>query len=181
MQVTVTGRNIEMTDALKKYAEEKVQRVKKYTNTAIDAHVILTVEKFRQRAEVIINTNGFKIRGEEETEDMYSSIDKVMSKIERQVRKHKEKIWALKSKQYEKEVNIKMDVIAKESIEEFGDIPHRIIKTKNFAYKPMSVDEAAMQMDLLEYEFLVFRNSTNEKISVVYKRKDDNYGLIEPE
>lgn len=181
MQVTVTGRNIEMTDALKKYAEEKVQRVKKYTNAAIDAHVILTVEKFRQRAEVIINTNGFKIRGEEETEDMYSSIDKVMSKIERQVRKHKEKIWALKSKQYEKEVNIKMDVIAKESIEESGDIPHRIIKTKNFAYKPMSVDEAAMQMDLLEYEFLVFRNSTNEKISVVYKRKDDNYGLIEPE
>jgi putative sigma-54 modulation protein len=188
MQVTVTGRNIEMTDALKKYAEEKVQRVRKYLNTALDAHIILAVEKFRQKAEVTINANGLKIHGEEETEDMYSSIDRVMDKIERQVRKHKERIWALKSKQHEKDVNIKLNVIARESIEEYplqtsegGGFTHKIIKTMNFAYKPMSIEEAAMQMDLLGYDFLMFRNSTNDKISVVYKRKDDNYGLIEAE
>ncbi|MBI3600776.1 MAG: ribosome-associated translation inhibitor RaiA [Nitrospinae bacterium] len=181
MQITVTGRNIEMTDALKKYAEEKVQRVKKYIHTTIDAHVILAVEKFRQKAEVTINVNGFKIYGEEETEDMYSSIDKVMDKIERQVRKHKERIWAVKSKQHEKDVNIRMNVIARESIEEPSDTPHRIIKTRNFAYKPMPTEEAAMQMDLLGYEFLIFRNSMNDKINVIYKRKDGNYGLIEPE
>lgn len=181
MQVTVTGRNIEMTDALKKYAEEKVQKVKKFLNTTIDAHVILAVEKFRQKAEVTINANGVKIHGEEVTEDMYSSIDKVMDKIDRQVRKHKERIWALKNKQHEKDVNIKMDIISRESIEDVGDTPHQIIKTRSFAYKPMSVDEAAMQMDLLGYGFLVFRNSNNGKINVLYKRKDDNYGLIEPE
>lgn len=181
MQVTVTGRNIEMTEALKKYAEEKVQKVKKYLHTSIDAHIILAVEKFRQKAEVTINANGVKIHGEEETEDMYSSIDKVMDKIERQVRKHKERIWALKSKQHERDVNIKMNVIAKESLEESADSLHRIIKTQNFPYKPMSVEEAAMQMDLLGYEFLVFRNSTNEKVNVIYKRKDGNFGLIEPE
>ena len=98
MQISITGRNIEVTEPLRNYSEEKVRRVKKYIHSLINVHIILTVEKFRQKAEITISADGIKIHGTEETEDMYSSIDKVMDKIEAQARKYKEKLQTSKNK-----------------------------------------------------------------------------------
>jgi putative sigma-54 modulation protein len=116
MQISVTGRNIELTEPLKNYAEEKVKRAKKYIHSIIDAHIILTVQKFRQIAEVTISGDGIKIHGEEESEDMYSSIDMVMDKIEAQARKHKEKIRRPKTKDSIREPGTESVTVAEEEI-----------------------------------------------------------------
>lgn len=178
MQVLVTFRHMDTSDALKTYAEEKIARIKKYLPDPIDVHVILSVEKIRHHAEITIVTNHITIFAEDETLDMYSAIDSVIDKIERQVKKYKDKITRKKVHHNSKVANLRMQVYASDSFE-VDDTP-MIIKNKNFFAKPMSIDEAAMQMDLLHNDFLVFTNDKSEHINVIYKRKDGNYGLIEP-
>lgn len=178
MAVNITFRNLDSSDAIRDYALDRVSRVKKYVESPFDANVVLSVEKFRHIAEITISFDGSTINGQEETEDLYSAIDKVMDKVERQIKKHRGKLMKRKGANKNKSVPYTEEVIAAESSEEEGV---RIVNTESLYAKPMDVEEAVMQLDLSNNDFLVFTNSRSQKINVVYRRKDGNYGLIQPQ
>jgi putative sigma-54 modulation protein len=157
MQVSVTFRKIDASDTLRNYAHEKLYRIKKYVDDPIEAHVVLSVE----------------------TGDMYSAIDMVVDKVEAQIKKYREKLKKRKSDGGTKPLVMKMNILAGESFEE--DRGPEVIKTKQINAKPMDIEEAVMQMDLANSEFLVFTNARTRDINVIYRRRDGNYGLIEPE
>jgi putative sigma-54 modulation protein len=171
---------MEASEPVRAYLEEKVSRIKKYIEEPIDAQAVLSVsKKIRHSAEVTIVAKGITIKGSEETNDMYAAIDAVVDKLERQLKRYKEKLKNHKplpgaARQVEK------TILAAESIDEGTGEPV-IIRSQSFSIKPMAVEEAVMQMDLLNKEFLVFTDATSEEINVVYRRKDGNYGLIVPE
>ena len=179
MQVSVTFRKIDASDTLRNYAQEKLYRIKKYVEDPIEAHVVLSVEKFRHIAEVSINANGLRLNGQEETGDMYSAIDMVVDKVEAQIKRYRHRLKKRKSDGGPKPLLMRMNVLASESFEE--DQEPQIIKTKQINAKPMDIDEAVMQMELANSEFLVFTNAKTQNINVIYRRRDGNYGLIEPE
>lgn len=179
MQITTTFRHMESSDALKSYAAEKLDRVQKYIDEPIVAQVFLTVEKIRHIAEVTITARGITIKASEETNDMYAALDAVIDKIERQLRRYKERIKDHKPAAESEERKVKKTILTAESIEQQQEPV--IIKSKTFSIKPMSVEEAVMQMDLLHKDFLVFTDAATEDINVIYRRKDGNYGLIEPQ
>ncbi|ADL08343.1 ribosome hibernation-promoting factor, HPF/YfiA family [Thermosediminibacter oceani] len=178
MKVTVSGKNFEVTPALREYAEKKIGKLGRHfnhlNNDNLEAQVTLHVEKDRHIVEVTIPVNDIILRGEEETQDMYSSIDLVVDKLNRQIEKYKTKL----TKALRKNSN-KNDAVVESEIPEENE--PRIVKVKRFAVKPMSVDEAVLQMDLLGHDFFVFVNAETDEINVVYKRKDGDYGLIVPE
>lgn len=179
MQVTVTFRHMDSSDPIRTYAEEKVGRMKKYIDEPIDAHVVLSVDsKIRHLAEVTMVAKGITIKAREATEDMYAAIDAVADKIDRQLKKYKEKIKRHKPLS-EKERRVQKTVVAAQSVEE-GHAEPQIVRTSTFSVKPMSVEEAVMQMDLLHKDFLVFTDSATEELNVVYRRDDGNFGLIAP-
>jgi putative sigma-54 modulation protein len=179
MQITTTFRHMEPSDPLKAYAEEKLERVRKYIDEPIVVEVFLTVQKIRHSAEVTIVAKGITIKAAEESNDMYASLDAVSDKIERQLRRFKERIKAHKPTEGRAR-NVQKSIVEANSIEE-GTKEPVIIKTKSFSMKPMSVEEAVMQMELLHKDFLVYTEQSTDSISVVYRRKDGNYGLIAPE
>jgi putative sigma-54 modulation protein len=193
MRVNVTFRHMEATEPIKEYAQEKVERIKKYFPDPMTAHVVMTTERgYQHVCDVTITLhNGLTLKGRESTEDMYSSIDLVMAKIERQVRRYKEKIRSHKPVSLTT-IPVHEMVLEAESLdrspvgeEEGGEEPAtdsagpRVIRSNKFFAKEMTVDEAVMQMDLLGNEFLVFMNAATKEVNVVYRRKDGNYGLIE--
>jgi putative sigma-54 modulation protein len=169
---------MEPSEPLKSYAEEKLERVKKYIDEPIVAQVFLTVEKIRHSAEVTITAKGITMKAAEETNDMYAAVDAVVDKIERQLRRYKERIKAHKPASDSRERLVRKSIVEAESIEQLKEPV--IIRTKTFSMKPMSVEEAVMQMDLLHKDFLVYTEAASENINVIYRRKDGNYGLIEP-
>lgn len=180
MQIAVTFRHMDTSEALRAYVEEKLARVKKYIEEPIDAQVALSVEKkIRHKAEVAITAKGITIKGSEETNDMYAAIDAMVDKIERQLKRYKEKIKNHKPLTG-RERQVEKTVLAAQSVDE-GQAEPVIIRTHSFPVKPMSVEEAVMQMDLLNKDFLVFTDDRTEDINVVYRRKDGNYGLIVPQ
>jgi putative sigma-54 modulation protein len=179
MQITTTFRHMESSEPLKAYAQEKIEKVQRYIDEPIVVQVFLTVEKIRHLAEITITARGITIKASEETNDMYAAIDAVTDKIERQLRRYKERIKEHKPGAESTARRIKKTVLAAESVE--PRLEPVIIKSNTFSIKPMSVDEAVMQMDLLHKDFLVFTDSTTEDINVIYRRKDGNYGLIEPQ
>ena len=172
MQVMVTFRHVDPTDGLRQYAEDKVQRVHKFLRRPIEAHVILSVEKQRHIAEVQVTANHLNINATEQTGDLYSAIDLAMTKIERQVKKH---VAKYKDRKGPNNVAVGGALAGK------GTGGTSIIRTQRVAVKPMSVDEAMMQLKLLKTDFLLFKNAANDTLNVIYRRKDGNYGLIEPE
>lgn len=178
MQAAVTFRHMEASPALKTYAQERAGRLDKYIDKPMDTQITLSVEKHRQIAEVVINADGIRIAGHESNDDMYAAIDLVMDKIERQVKKYKDKIRTHKPSQG-RELKWRRDIYQPEAFDE--DREPVVVKTENYFVKPMSVDEAAMQMDLGSQEFLVFNNASTQSINVLYRRKDGNYGLIVPQ
>ncbi len=169
MNIIITGRHLELTENLKDYAEGKIKRFKKYLANITEAIVTLSVEKYRHKAEVLLRVNGVMIQAESVTGEMYSSIDDVVEKLERQIKKYKDK-WVSTRKEEDK-------TPASARPEESAP---SIIKKKSFDLKPMNPEEAAMQMDLLDKNFFVFTNASSGNINVLYKRKDGNLGLIEP-
>ena len=180
MQITVTGRHFEITDALRQHIEAKIQKMDRYLESVVDVHVVLSVEKHRHIAEITLQMNGSPIRAIEETHDMYEAVDMTIEKLERQVRKHKEKDRDHKSRGTAKG----SDLIEPEAdVEEdsAASAPKVIRAKKKLAVKPMSSDEAAMQLGLLSDDFLAFLNPESNQLNVMYKRRDGNYGLIEPE
>lgn len=173
MSITVRGKNIEITPALKDYVVKRVSKITKYFDSLGDITAILTVEKGRHMIELTVPINGMMLRGEESTADMYASIDLVVDKIEKQIEKYKTKISRrLKGN------NFKGDLVATTAAEDDGT---KVVKTKRFPIKPMDVEEAILQMNLINHDFFVFTNSESEQANVLYRRKDGNYGLIEPE
>lgn len=178
MKITVKGKNIQVTNALKEHVEKKLRRFDDYFEDEVDAIVTLNVERDRHVAEITIPLNGYIIRGEEVTDDMYASIDLVLDKIDRQLRKYKTR---LSKKIRSKKLADLSFGVASEEVKEAQADDFRIIKTKTFAIKPMDAEEAIMQMNLLGHNFYVFMNADTDHVNVIYKRHDGNYGLIEPE
>lgn len=179
MQITITTRNLEITEPLRHYAEEKIARLQKFVNQITLAHVVLSVEKHRQIAEVTLHVREHTIRGEESSTDLYSAIDLVADKIERQILRYKEKIVEHSGRGSGRSYSTEEMLPAEEGESSLEDGP-RIVKTKRFAMKPLSPDEAAMQMSLLGHNFFVFRNARTQEVNVLYRRRDGDYGLIEP-
>jgi len=191
MQLSVTFRHMDSTDALREYAKEKVERIRKYFPDPIKAHVVLVCDRgYNHTADVMITLhNGLVIKGVETTEDMYSSIDLVMAKIERQVRRYKEKIRSHKGAEgLHGQREIIHSVLAEPAEIEGGKpanghahqaLEPEIIKKSKFFAKPLTPNEAVMQMNLLNNDFLVFTNAASHEVNVVYRRGDGTYGLIE--
>jgi putative sigma-54 modulation protein len=170
---------MEQSDALKTYAEEKLDRVAKYIDEPISVQVYFAVEKkIRHIVEIVITAKGINTKASEATNDMYAAIDAVIDKIERQLKRYKEKIKAHKPTGDERGRQYSKKIFEAESIETSAEPV--IIKAQTGTVKPMSVDEAVMQMDLLNKDFIVFTDSVNNDICVLYRRKDGNFGLIEP-
>ncbi len=177
MQVNVTFRHIDPSIPLKEYAEEKLLRVKKYLEEPIEAHVVLKVEKFRHIAEVSIDSNGIRINGTEETDDMYSALDLLADSIEGQVRKNKEKVRRRKPSNSEKDFMAGSERLGIGSVE--VEREPRVIRTEQVFAKPMDLEEALMQLNLSGGEFMVFTNRNSNRVNVLYRRKDGHFGLIE--
>lgn len=174
MKVKVIGRNVEVTKALKEIVEKKVSRLEKYFKPEVEANVLLSVQKSTHTAEVTIPFNGVILRAEEANGDMYNSVDLVIEKIERQIRKQKTKM----QRKIQGESLI-YGLIPEENNEDEKE--GKVVKTKRFAIKPMATEEAILQMELLGHNFFVYMDDETSEVNVIYKRKDGNYGLIEPE
>ena len=174
MRIKITGRNIELTEGLKAAVEDKLNKLEKYFTPDTEVNVTLSVEKERQKVEVTIPMKGSYIRSEQVSSDMYVSIDLVEEVIERQLRKYKNKIV---DKQ-QAATNFQKEYIDKD-YEEEDEV--KIIRTKKFGIKPMYPEDACVQMELLGHNFFVFYNAETDQVNVVYKRKGNTYGLIEPE
>lgn len=178
MNIIISGKNIEVSDYLRDVVEKKAKKLSRYFKPDTEMHVMLSIERSRHIAEVTILVDGIVLRGEEATGDMYSSIDVVLKKLERQMRKHRTRL----------EKRLRDDAFESETVYEYyddvdetdsEDEPH-IVRTKKIALRPMDIDDAVMQMELLGHSFFVFRNMRNSEVNVLYKRGDGNYGLIEP-
>lgn len=174
MHYIISGKNIDVTEGLKEAIYEKIGKLERYFTDNTEVHVTFSVEKERQKIEVTIPMKGNIIRAEEESTDMYVSIDLVEEIIERQLRKYKNKIVERK----QSGTGLNQAFIEEETTE---DDNIEIIRSKRFAIKPMDPEEACVQMELLGHDFYVFRNSETDEVNVVYKRKKNTYGLIEPE
>ena len=174
MQTSVTFKNLDPSDHLRDYVSEKLNRFDKYLYNPAEASVVLNVEKFRHIAEVNIVGDRLSINGKEETEDMYSAIDMVLDKLEKQIKKNKQKSRARRQGKGKAKSGQPADsLMADETTEQQ-------VMVKNIAYKPMDVEEAIMQLNLVDNSFLVFTNSRSQQVNVLYRRKDGNIGLIQP-
>ena len=175
MKFIISGKNIEVTPALKEMVIKKIGRLEKFFHPNTEVKATMSVEKMRHILEVTISSNGLILRAEESTGDMYTSIDKVVDVIERQIIKNKTRL----------EKKLKAEAIKAEDVSSFADIDEendfRVVRSKKFAIKPMTVEEAILQMNLLGHQFFMFSNSETNQVNLVYKRKDGDYGLIEPE
>ncbi len=189
MKLTVKGRHITLTDALTAYAEEKIGRLGRYLADGARCDLELSTEKnpsiaANQVAEVTIFTKGPVIRAREASPDMYASIDLVADKLERQVKKYRGKLVARSQPTHREAAVLAQGFQLPEEEEEGspqGEVAPRIVKVKQFVAKPMTPEEAALQMELVGHDFFVFTNSESDGTAVVYRRRDGDYGLIEPQ
>lgn len=175
MQTSVTFKNLDASEHLKSYVGEKLNRFDKLLDNPAEAAVVLTVEKHRHIAEINIMGDRLTINGKEETGDMYSSIDMVLDKLEKQIKRGKQKIRDRRTGAKGQARTIRE--VPPPALEEE---PVREVKVQSVEYKPMDVEEAVLQMDLTEENFLVFTNARSEQINVLYRRKDGHLGLIQP-
>ncbi|NOZ24618.1 MAG: ribosome-associated translation inhibitor RaiA [Nitrospirae bacterium] len=173
MNIIINGRHLDITPALRDYAESKVRKFEKYLSSITEAVVTLSVEKYRHKAEVLLKANGIMIQAEGVTGEIYSSIDEVVEKLERQTKKYKEK-------QISQRKDSKAQAAPQQPVETESAAEVKIIREKKVAMKPMTPEEAAMQMDLMGQDFLVFTDANSGNINVIYRRKDGDLGLIEP-
>lgn len=177
MNYSIRGQHIEVTDALRDYVQKKLGRLEKYFETppAAEVHVTLSVVKGMQAVEVTIPLVGVLLRAEVKDNDMYASIDLVVDKLERQIRKHKTKV----NRKVKQEGGLK-GFFRTEVAAALEDEPYELVRNKRFNLKPMDVEEAILQMNLIGHDFFVFANMDTDQVNVVYKRNDGKYGLIEP-
>lgn len=175
MKFIVSKKNANVSEKVVEKAKKKIGKFDKIFRPETEAHLTFTIEKERCIFEVTILSKGTIIRAEECTDDMYASIDLAVEKLERQIRKHKTRL----GKKIRQEAMVPENYDLDEQIEE--DDEFQVVKTKRFPLKPMALEEAILQMNLLGHSFFVFTNAETERVNVVYIRKDGKYGLIEPE
>ncbi len=190
MRVTVKGKHMEVSDGLKAYAEKKLRKLERYFNHIQEVQITQSIERNWHVVEVLVQGDGILLRGEERTSDMYASIDQVFEKLERQLVKFKGK-RTLRPREESAHIKEQLEeAAAAEQVEEGpielepGQSPLdavRVVRTKRFPVKPMSPEEAAIQMELLGHGFFVFANAETDQVNVVYRRQQGDYGLIEPE
>ncbi len=187
MQVSITGRHVELTEPLKGYVEDKLLHLNHSMDHMLNAHVVLSVEKFRQRAEVTIHANGINIYGRHETEDMYASIDGVVDKINRQLKRYRTKLrkhQAQHAQRQGREIKVSHSILHATGEQEELPADHvpEVLQQESIQAKPMSLDEAVMQLDLASHQpVLVFTNQDTDNLNVLYRRDDGKLGWIEPE
>ena len=174
MKINARGQKIKVTDAIQAHAEEKLKKLDKYFDTPeeITANVLIKVKGKDQTVEVTIPTKKFILRGEETNNDLYAAIDLVTDKLERQIRKNKTR---LKKKNVQNVIDFKIDF----EVEKEDENKSKIVKRKNIEMKPMSEEEAILQLELLGHSFFVFKNVKTDEIDILYRRNDGDYGLIE--
>ena len=180
MEIFVRGDKIEVTKAIQEYANEKLGRIEKYIGDSgkVRATVVVSVKNHNQKVEVTIPLKSIILRAEETKDDLYAAIDVVTDKLERQIRKNKTKLQSKKMKEkFSKD--LMYDAIA--TLEDDDEEKNKIVKRKSVEVKPMSEEEAILQMELLEHQFYIFKDSETNKVAVVYKRKEGDYGIIESE
>lgn len=175
MNYIISGRNIVLTDALKDYAKAKIGKVERFFEPSTEVHITFSVQKDRKIVEVTIRHRGIVFRVEEENADMYAALDRSSDILERQIRKNRTK---LAKKMYGNP--LKYESILKDEYKEKEE-EYDLIKNKSFSLKPMDVDEALLQLNLVGHTFFVFVNAKNNKVNVVYRRKSGGYGILEPE
>jgi len=178
MKFNIRGERLEVTEALKEYVEKKLSKLERYFETppTTDVNVTLSVVKGLQAVEVTIPLTGVMLRAEEKNGDMYASIDLVIDKLERQIRKHKTKV----NRKIRQEGGMRDILKVDTSMMYEDEDEYELVRTKQFNLKPMDIDEAILQMNMVGHNFFVFANSITEQVNVVYKRNDGKYGLIEP-
>lgn len=187
MNVTITGRHMDVTSGLKSHIEDGLDRLRTHFDKVIDVDAILSVERHRHIAEFNLHANGLRINAKESSGDMYGSVDAALGKLDKQVLKHKSRIMRHKPRNVREPQDFDHHVIDFPPLSESDALPaeptstnHRIVLKEKFSIKPMSVDEAALQLDLQDDHFLVFENAETNKVNVLYARNDKTYGLIEP-
>lgn len=186
MNVTVSGRHMEVTEAIRNHVESGLERVRRHFDRVIDVDVILSVEKkkHRQMAEINLRANGLRVNAKESSGDLYASIDSAINKIERQVTKHRDRIHRHqpRTSREEREYHHHVLEIPAPGVETNTEpLKHRVIHREKLPLQAMTVDEAVFQLELLEDSFLVFTNADTHQVNVVYKRDDGTHGLIEPQ
>ena len=176
MKLNIRGEKTEITDAMKKYAEEKIKKLDKYLedNKNLKGTLLFKIRGPKQKIEITIPLKNSTLRVEEEGKDFYAAMDTSIDKLERQIRKNKTKLESKKSKS-KADFNLDFD------LEDFEENKNTIIKRKTIELKPMDEEEAILQMELLNHDFYMFKNTDNNKIAVIYRRKTNDYGLIEEE
>lgn len=181
MEITVRGKNLELTPALRQYAEKRMSKIERFfDDVPVSANAVISAERGRYIVEVTVSVNGILLRGEEATGDAFASVDLVLEKLEKQIEKFKTRITRRLRVARRAAERAEAPAPAVEPSEEETERP-RVVRVKRFAFKPMSVEEAILQMDLLGHDFFVFTNAETDRVSIVYRRRDGNYGLIEPE
>ncbi|MBN9688203.1 MULTISPECIES: ribosome hibernation-promoting factor, HPF/YfiA family [unclassified Corallococcus] len=197
MQLNITFRQFGSSDSLKEYAREKVERVNRLLDRAGEAHVVLSLERHLHHADITIHSGAWVLRGREKSDDMYASIDLAMDKIERQLRRYRDKLKSHhgKEKVHHRQdlVKVRHDVFEVHEPEETAEASApaaqapvaesgvaRLVRTTHLAIQSLSVDDAVMQMNLMNNDFYVFQNQQSQALSIVYRRKEGGFGLIEP-
>ncbi len=178
MKYVITGRNMEVSEGLRQYVEKKFSKLDYYFTDDTEIHVTLSKQRGDEKVEVTIPMRGTTVHAEETSQDMYLTIDLLQDIIERQLRRNRKKLID-RRQSAESVSNLFLENQANEEFEEEKEI--KIVRTKKFAMKPMDPEEACFQMEMSGHTFYVFLNSDTDEVNVVYKRKDGNYGLIEPE
>ena len=184
MNLTITGRHMEMTEALKSYIGGGLDKLRSHFDRVIDADVVLSVEKHRHIAEMTLHANGIRIHGRESSSDMYASVDAVLVKLDRQVRRYKDRINRHQPRTTKEVRDYRHQIIEMVEQEDGEDRPlltPRVVLREKIPMKPLTVNEAAMQLDLVDDGFLVFSNAETQQVNVIYAREDGTYGLIEPQ
>jgi putative sigma-54 modulation protein len=174
MKISVTFRNGEGENWQKVYAEERIQKLNKYLDAPAEAHIIVSMEKFRNVTEINLSSNGWNINAKEEAKDMHMALDNCIEKIEKQLKKQREKVREHKPKSIRRGQE---KLVRGEEMEETS--VNKIAETRKIILKPMSFDEAIMEIEETKDRFIIYRDSSSENVTLVYRRDDGNYTLIE--
>ena len=181
MKVSVTGRHMEITDGLKGHVESGLDKIRSHFDQVIDADVVLAVEKHRHIAEINLHANGMRIHSKETSDDMYASMDAAFTKLEKQIKKHRDRINRHQPRTAKELRSYEHHIISLEQTNGHAEHDtHEIVHREKLAMKPLSVEEAVMQLELVDEPFVVFSNAETSQVNVLYSRENGTYGLIEP-